>query len=72
MTKSKKNFNQSFKELEEITRWFEKDDIDLEEALKKFEYGLGLVKDLKGQLSKVENKVVDIKKQFKDVLGDDD
>ena len=41
------------------------EDVDLEEALKKFEEGLGLVKDLKSHLNQIENKVVDIKKQFK-------
>ncbi len=67
-----KTFNESFKELEDITAWFEREDIDLEEALKKFEEGLELVKTLKGHLKKVENKVIDIKKQFKDVLDSED
>ncbi len=67
MTK-KKTFSQQYKDLEKITQWFEVEDVDLEEALKKFEEGLGLVKDLKSHLNKIENKVTDIKKQFKGVL----
>ena len=67
MTK-KKSFSQQYADLEKITEWFEAEDVDLEEALKKFEEGLGLVKDLKSHLNNIENKVTDIKKQFKDVL----
>ncbi|MAG11847.1 MAG: exodeoxyribonuclease VII small subunit [Parcubacteria group bacterium] len=68
MPNKKKSFAQQYADLEKITEWFETEDVDLEEALKKFEDGLGLVKDLKSHLNKIENKVVDIKKQFKDVL----
>jgi len=58
------NFTKSFKELEEITEWFEQDDVDLDEGLKKFERGLELAKACKDKLSEVENKVEEIKNKF--------
>lgn len=58
------NFAHEFKELEAITEWFEKEDIDLEEGLKKFERGLELASSLKEYLGKVENKVKEIKAKF--------
>ncbi len=68
MPTKKKTFSEQYADLEKITQWFEAEDVDLEEALKKFEEGLGLVKELKTHLNGIENKVTDIKKQFKDVL----
>lgn len=63
MTK-KINFGQLFKELEEITVWFEREEVDLEEGLKKFERGLELARLLKGHLKGAENKVSEIKAKF--------
>ncbi len=66
MSKSKKNqplFNLSkaFQELEEINTWFQEEDIDLEEALKKYERGIELIKECKKRIGEVENKVVAVK-----------
>ena len=58
------NFTKAFEELEEITRWFEEEDVDLEEGLKKFERGLELASVCKKHLSTVENKVEETKKKF--------
>ncbi|HBW74160.1 MAG: exodeoxyribonuclease VII small subunit [Candidatus Magasanikbacteria bacterium GW2011_GWA2_45_39] len=58
------HFAHEFKELEAITEWFEKEDLDLEEGLKKFERGLELASSLKEYLGKVENKVKEIKAKF--------
>lgn len=58
------DFGQQFKKLESITEWFEQEEIDLEQALKKFEEGLALVALLKKKLNEVENTVVELKKQF--------
>lgn len=60
----KQTFASAFAELEEITEWFEKGDVDLDEGLKKFERGLVLAKLCKDQLAEVENKVVELKKKF--------
>ena len=51
----KLNFAESLKELEDIAEWFERDEVDLEEGLKKFERGLELAQVLKKRLTEVEN-----------------
>ncbi|MDA1038336.1 MAG: exodeoxyribonuclease VII small subunit [bacterium] len=63
-TKNSEGFSHSFSELEEITEWFEGDDVDLEKGLKKFERGLELAKQCKDMLKDVENHVEEIKKKF--------
>ena len=63
MAQKKMDFNAGFKKLEELTEWFENSDIDVEEALKKFEEGLELVGALKKQLKEIETKVVKLKKK---------
>ena len=56
--KKKENFAKSFKDLEDITEWFDSEEnLDLEQGLKKFEKGLELANDLKARLSEIENKV---------------
>lgn len=57
------NFGKAFGELEDITAWFEREGVDLDEGLKKFERGLELAKKLKSRLAEVEHKVVEIKKK---------
>lgn len=61
-----KSFAKSFEELEEITRWFESGEMDLDEGLKKFERGLELTKLCKEKLEQVENKVKEIKTRFEE------
>ncbi len=55
------NFAEAFAELEKITQWFEREDIDVEQGLEKFERGLELAKMLKERLREVENRVKQIK-----------
>ncbi|MBF8280919.1 MAG: Exodeoxyribonuclease 7 small subunit [Candidatus Magasanikbacteria bacterium] len=62
------DFAKDFAELEKIVAWFEKDDVDLEEAFKKFETGLELAAGLKEYLQTVENRVTEIKKKFKGLV----
>jgi len=57
-------FSKSYNELQKIVEWFEKEDIDLEEGIRKFEEGMKLVKEMKEYLSKMENKIKEIKKSF--------
>jgi exodeoxyribonuclease VII small subunit len=67
MTAKKKtpNFTEAFKELEQITEWFDSEEnLDLDKGLKQFERGLELAGALKKKLSEVENKVEEIKKKF--------
>lgn len=69
-TKSERpEFGKSYQELEEIIAWFEREEVDLEEGLKKFERGLELARMCKERLKEVENKVVEIKAKFDDLGG---
>lgn len=61
MPKEKFNFAEAYKKLEQITVWFEKENIDLEEGIEKFEQGAKLVKELKEYLEKMENKIKELK-----------
>ena len=58
------NFTKAIKELEEINRWFQSGDINLEEGLNKFRRGLELIKSCREKLKKVENEFTEIKKDF--------
>jgi len=58
------NFSESFRELEKIVEEFEREEIDLEEGLKKFETGLELAAKCKSRLTEIENKVKEIKHKF--------
>lgn len=60
--KEKFNFAKSYAELQKIVEWFEKEDIDLEEGIKKFEDGSKIVKELKEYLDTMENKIKELKK----------
>ena len=62
--KKEDSFAAQFAELEEITKWFEKGDISIEDALGKFERGLKLAEDLQTYLQGVEQRVVEMKKKF--------
>lgn len=65
MSKSKdQNFSKLMKELEDIVAWFEKDDIDLDESLAKFERGVEISELLKSRLKDTENKVKKIQSKL--------
>jgi exodeoxyribonuclease VII small subunit len=57
------SFNKQYKQLQTIVAWFEQDEIDLEEGIKKFEEGSKLVKELKNYLETMENKIKELKKE---------
>jgi exodeoxyribonuclease VII small subunit len=61
------NFAEAFKELEGLVEWFETQEVDLEEGLKKFERGLDLAQRCRARLKEVENKVTQIKAKFADL-----
>ncbi len=69
--KERFDFGAAFAELEKITDWFEKEEIDLEEGLAKFERGLELAARLKTRLKQVENRVEEIKGKFADLVDED-
>lgn len=65
MTNSKKlDFASAIGELEIINSWFQEEEIDLDEGLKKLRRGLDLIKKCRGRLRQVENEFVEIKKEF--------
>ncbi len=66
------DFAAKLKELEDITTWFETSDINLTQALQKFEKGMELAASLKQHLQNVENRVVKIKKRFESEVSLDE
>lgn len=53
-------------ELENLVTWFEQDDVDLEEAIAKFEQGSQLAEQIKERLNSLENKITVLKQRFDD------
>lgn len=64
MTTQKNEFAQSIKELEEINTWFQNEDIDLDEGLRKLKRGRELIKACRARLKDVENEFLEIKEDF--------
>ena len=63
-SKKQTAFAEQFAELEEITRWFERGEVDLDEGLKKYERGLALAALCRDRLKEIENTVLTLKKQY--------
>lgn len=51
-------------ELDNLLAWFNQPDIDLDQALQKFETGVALAEAIKKQLASAENKITLIKERF--------
>ena len=65
MAEDTKNLNQNLKRLSEITEWFDdKEEIDVEEGLKKVKEAVTLIKASKSRLKEVENEFEEIKKEI--------
>ncbi|HOK35413.1 MAG TPA: exodeoxyribonuclease VII small subunit [Candidatus Pacearchaeota archaeon] len=64
MPDKKFNFTKAYEEIEEINEWFQREDIDLDEALEKYEKGMELIKECKERLKETENKFEEIKKKY--------
>lgn len=64
MNKEKFNFSEAFREIEQINEWFQREDLDLEEALQKYERGMELIKRCKERLKEAENKFEEIKRKY--------
>ena len=58
------DFAKAIEELEEINRWFQNEEIDLDAGLSKFRRGLELIKKSRERLRQVENEFKEIKKEF--------
>lgn len=62
--KSKVTLQTQLAELDELLAWFDRPDVDLDEALAKFDQGVKLTEDIKERLATFENKVTILKKRF--------
>ena len=62
--KSEESLQQQMAELDELLAWFDQPDIDLDEALTKFDKGIALSEKLKARLEKLENKITILKERF--------
>jgi exodeoxyribonuclease VII small subunit len=62
MTSSKesKNYREMATELEQIMMWFESGDIDIDEAVKKYEEATKLLDEMEKYLKTAENKIKNI------------
>jgi len=61
---NKSKLTTAFAELEEITKKFEQEEINLEEGIPLFKRGLMLAKDLKTRLTAIDNEITEIKDGF--------
>lgn len=62
--KNDKPLNDQLRELDELIAWFDQDDFDLDEALKKFDEGIKLTEDIEERLKKLENKITVLREKF--------
>ncbi|HET7629834.1 MAG TPA: exodeoxyribonuclease VII small subunit [Candidatus Saccharimonadales bacterium] len=60
----KNDLKQDLKDLESIVDWFESDDLDLEQAMAKFDEGVKKADAIKKQLSELENKIDVLSQRF--------
>lgn len=64
MSKDSKGLNQKLEELDKLLEWFDSSDIDLDEAIKKFDAGTKLTKDIRDHLKTIDNKITILKERF--------
>jgi len=64
MPEEKFNFTKAYQEIEGINEWFQGEEIDLDEALQKYEKGMELINKCKERLKMAENKFEEIKKKY--------
>ncbi len=62
MKKKQKNLNEAFKELEEIVKKFENEEINLDKAIPEYKRALRLAKFLEDRLKKMKNEVEEVGK----------
>lgn len=65
------DFAKALAELEEINRWFQDEEIDLDQGLGKLKRGKELIDQCRGRLGEVENEFIKIKETFKEDGGGD-
>ncbi len=63
MTKSN-TIKEKLVELDELVAWFEQDDIEIDQAIKKFDDAEKLAAEIGDELQSAKNKIEVIKKKF--------
>lgn len=61
MAETKKSYRQLSQELDELLAWFESGEVDVDEALAKYEQALNMLARMEKHLKTAENKVKKIK-----------
>jgi exodeoxyribonuclease VII small subunit len=56
--------SKAIQELEEMNRWFQEENIDLEEGLERLKKGKELIQQCRQRLQSVENEFLKIKAEF--------
>jgi exodeoxyribonuclease VII small subunit len=64
MSAAKNDLNKKLANLQELVAWFEGDDIDIEEAITKFESANKLADEIREQLGNLENKITVLNERF--------
>ncbi len=65
MTKKNNNLSNNLEKLSEISRWFEeREEVDIEEGLKKVKEASKIIKESKKRLQEIENEFEEVKKEF--------
>ena len=62
--KNEKPLSVQISELDELIAWFDQDDFDLDEALKKFDQGVKLTAEIEARLQKLGNKITVLRERF--------
>ncbi len=62
--KNDKPLSDQLRQLDELIAWFDHDDFDLDEALKKFDEGVKLTSTIEERLQKLENKITVLRERF--------
>lgn len=66
----KQNYKQLSAELDQVMSQLEGGDVDIDDAVKCYERGLTIVRELEAHLRKAENKVVELKASV--IFSDED
>jgi exodeoxyribonuclease VII small subunit len=62
--KHEKLLSEQLRDLDELIAWFDQDNFDLDEALKKFDDGMKLSGEIEERLNKLENKITVLRQRF--------
>ncbi len=64
MSEKSNTVKQKLADLDELVTWFEQEDIEIDQALKKFEVAEKLAAEIGDELQTAKNKIEIIKKKF--------